>query len=74
MNAIRIRTQLTQNHELILKDLPLKKGRKVEVIILEEESDNATPLVNRFPLRGRPLRYDEPFGSATDETDWEATR
>ena len=25
-----------------------------------------------YPLRGSVLRYDDPFGSATDEDDWEA--
>lgn len=66
MNAIRIRTELTQNHELLLRNLPLKKGKKVEVIILEDEQEEAPVLENRFPLRGKPLRYDDPFGSATD--------
>lgn len=74
MNAIRIRTELTQNHELLLRNLPLKKGKKVEVIILEDEQEDIPALENRFPLRGKPLRYDDPFGSATDNSDWEATQ
>ncbi|GAB3895353.1 hypothetical protein GCM10028803_11770 [Larkinella knui] len=74
MNAIRIRTELTQNHELLLRNLPLKKGKKVEVIILEDEQEEVPSLENRFPLRGKPLRYDDPFGSATDNSDWEAAQ
>lgn len=74
MNAIRIRTELTQNHELLLRNLPLKKGKKVEVIILEDESEDMPTNENRFPLRGKPLRYDDPFGSATDASDWEAAQ
>lgn len=69
MNAIRIRTQVNQNHELILQNLPLSKGKRVEVIILEDDSENSLTTEERFPLRSRPIRYDDPFSSATD---WEA--
>ncbi|GAB3923324.1 hypothetical protein [Larkinella terrae] len=74
MNAIRIRTELTQNYELLLRNLPLKKGKKVEVIILEDEFEDTSANQNRFPLRGKPLRYDDPFGSATETSDWEAAQ
>lgn len=72
MNAIRIRTQISGNNELILRNLPLSAGRKVEVIILEDD----TPLsVNdRFPLRGKAIRFENPFDSASTETDWESAQ
>lgn len=73
MNAIRIRTQVNQNHELILQNLPLSKGKRVEVIILEDDSENSLTTEERFPLRSRPIRYDDPFNSATGSTDWEAS-
>lgn len=72
MNAIRIRTQVNQNHELILQHLPLSKGQRVEVIILEDDSENVAITTDRFPLRNSPIRYDDPFGNATGSTDWEA--
>ncbi|RYF38768.1 MAG: hypothetical protein EOO38_24305 [Cytophagaceae bacterium] len=72
MNAIRIRTQVNQNYELILQHLPLSKGQRVEIIILEDDSENAAVTEDRFPLRNRPIRYDDPFGSAAGSTDWEA--
>lgn len=74
MNAIRIRTQISQNNELILKDLPLLKGKQVEVIILEDDTEVEPSNQDRFPLRGKPIRFDDPFGAATDETDWEVVR
>ena len=74
MNAIRIRTQISQNNELILKDLPLLKGKQVEVIILEDDTEIEPSNQDRFPLRGKPIRFNDPFGAATDETDWEAIR
>jgi len=70
MNAIRIRTQVDQDNALVLRNLPLAKGKKVEVIILEDESVSIDSQDNRFPLRGKPLRYDKPFGPAIDNTDW----
>ncbi|GAB4027050.1 hypothetical protein [Spirosoma koreense] len=76
MSAIRIRTKITQNHELILRDLLLAEGKKVEVIILEDDSDNVVNLsiTEHFPLRGKAIRFDSPFDSSTNETDWEATQ
>ncbi|WP_265993290.1 hypothetical protein [Larkinella insperata] len=59
---------------MLLRNLPLKKGRKVEVIILEDESEDLPTNEVRFPLRGKPLRYDDPFGQATDASDWEAAQ
>lgn len=74
MNAIRIRTQISQDNELILRNLPLPKGKRVEVIILDDDQEGVLPKQNRFPLRGKPIRFDDPFGPATDETDWETAR
>jgi len=74
MNAIRIRTQINQDNDLILKDLPLLKGKHVEIIILEDDAEVKSSTQERFPLRGKPIRFDEPFGSASDETDWEVMR
>lgn len=76
MNAIRIRTHISQGHELVLRNLPLAEGKKVEVIILEDDNDSDISLSTRerFPLRGKTIRYEHPFDSATDETDWEAAK
>lgn len=74
MNAIRIRTRISQNNELILRNLPLSGGKKVEVTILEDDADEATTIHNRFPLRGKSITFENPFDAATDETDWEAAQ
>jgi len=74
MNAIRIRTQIDQENSLVLRNLPLSKGKKVEVIILADDPITETVEKNRFPLRGKPLRYDDPFGSATAPSDWGAAQ
>lgn len=72
MNAIRIRTQIGQNHELVLRNLPLSKGKRVEVIILEDDSVTDMVIHNRFPMRGQAILFDKPFDPATDDSDWEA--
>jgi len=76
MNAIRIRTQVDQNNSLIIRSLPLSKGKRVEVIMLEDEldADRQVQVNERFPLRGQPIRYEDPFGSATGDEIWEATK
>jgi len=35
MNAYKVETILTENGQLVLENLPFKKGEAVEVIILE---------------------------------------
>lgn len=47
----------------------MTKGQQVEVTIRIEE-----PAPPRYPLRGLPFRYDEPFAPAVDEDDWEASK
>lgn len=74
MNAIRIRTHISQDNDLVIRNLPLPKGKRVEVIILEDDQEVMPANQNRFPLRGQLIQFDDPFGPATDETDWEAAR
>ena len=76
MNAIRVKTHLTSDTVQIpeLKDLI---GKDVEIIVLEES--RTAPAAStmdksdkkRYRLRGALLRYDDPFGPAVPDTDWE---
>lgn len=54
---------------LTLSGLPFAAGEQVEVIVLAELPE--TPEESRYPLRGHPLRYDDPF-TPLDEKDWQA--
>jgi hypothetical protein len=80
MTAHRVETTVTEDGTLALKNLPIRAGERVEIIILmgggpppssaQSESD-----ANRFPLRGlQPYRYDDPFGPAVPEEDWDALK
>ncbi len=71
MQDYRVETRVSSDGSLILKGLPFPAGDKVEVIVRSrehEERKNKT-----YPLRGRPIRYTDPFGSVAEE-DWESLR
>ncbi|AFZ59031.1 hypothetical protein H6G54_23570 [Anabaena cylindrica FACHB-243] len=59
MNAHKIETILTENGQLILENLPFKKGESVEVIILEHRQLSSN--LNNYPLAGKVIQYDEPY-------------
>lgn len=69
--AVRIKTVVTQDGVLNLTG-PFHAGEQVEVIILSaggrrvEEGD-------RYPLRGTPYSYDDPFGSVAED-EWMAAQ
>jgi hypothetical protein len=70
MKAHRIEATLTENGTLTINNLPFQAGDTVEIIILERHS---RPLKsNPYLLRGKVIRYDDPFESATPIEDWEA--
>ncbi len=52
---------------VVVDGVPVVKGQQVEVTITIEE-----PSALRYPLRGLPVFYEDPFGPATDESDWNA--
>ncbi len=72
MQEHRIETTIKSNGTLTLEELPFKEGDIVEVIILERQVKPETE--NPYPLRGKLLKYDDPFGPAAPLEDWEALR
>jgi hypothetical protein len=69
MNAHRVETTLTEDGSLTLKDLPFHAGDSVEIIILSRSPKPAGQA--RYPLRGKPIHYDDPTEPVAEE-DWEA--
>ena len=69
MNAHRLETVIDQDGTLTLRDLPFDAGTVVEVVIQERapKSDGK----DRYPLRDKPLRYDDPTGPVA-QPDWNA--
>ncbi len=67
MNVHRIETTISQDGTLTITDLPFRAGDAVEVIVLESSLKPSSP--NRYPLRGKPLRYDAPTEPVA-EAEW----
>jgi len=69
MQTYRVETKVSRNRTLTIKGLPFQVGEKVEVIVRRRERERERRL--RYPLRGKPIRYTDPFGSVA-ESHWEA--
>lgn len=67
MQAHRVETTIQPGGTLMVQGLPVPDGAQVEVIVLVKE----VPARSRYPLRGTPYRFDEPF-APVDSDAWEA--
>lgn len=67
----RVETKILNNGEISIKGLPFLPGEEVEVIVKsprrKKEGDDL------YPLRGKPLRYDDPFGSVAED-EWDVLK
>ena len=70
MLTYRIKTTVSKDGKLSIKDLPFHPGEKVEVIVRGAEKASHA---NRYPLRGKPVHYKKPFEGVAQE-DWEALK
>jgi hypothetical protein len=71
METYRAETMISKDGTLIVEGLPFRKGDKVEVVVRSyERKGNGA---ERYPLRGKSIRYVAPFKSVADE-DWDALR
>lgn len=68
MRKHKVRVVVLEDGKVVVEGLPVKKGQRVEVTISLQE-----PAPPTYPLRGLPVRYDEPFHPAADESDWDAS-
>ena len=58
--------------EVQVKGLPVRAGETVELLLLRQQV--RVTGTDRYPLHGKPVRYDRPFESALDPEQWEANR
>jgi len=64
----RTETTVSSDRTLTIAGLPFRVGDKVQVVV----SDKRAPTSGeRYPLRGKPIRYIEPFESVAED-DWES--
>ncbi|HYH46915.1 MAG TPA: hypothetical protein VEG34_14625 [Thermoanaerobaculia bacterium] len=69
MQAYKTAAKIEREGELRLLDLPFHAGDEVEVILLHRQP--VQPGGNPYPLRGLPIRYEDPTEPVAEE-DWEA--
>ncbi len=68
MEIYRVETTIAEDGTLAIRGLPFAAGEKVEVTIRNQA---APPTAEKYPLRGQPLQYSDPFASAANG-DWDA--
>ena len=71
MQAHRVETTIDKDKTLVIRDLPFQPGDRVEVIILERPPEFKE--ANRYPLRGKSIRYEQPTEPVAVE-DWEVMK
>ncbi len=64
----RVKTTVSNDGTLTIKELPFRAGDEVEVIVRSRERERERGW--RYPLRGKPIRYVDPFESAAED-DWD---
>ena len=67
--AIRTFSTVDDAGHINLPAMPQAIGRKVEVIILVEDSPLQDP---KYPLRGTAYRFDDPFTPPIPPEEWES--
>lgn len=69
MEAHRVEKIVQSNRVVVLDDLPFEEGDKVEVIVIKSGNKQQN---ERYPLRGTPYRYEDPFEPVVSFEEWEA--
>jgi hypothetical protein len=69
MQDYRVETKVSSDGSLTINDVPFRPGDRVEVIIRSHDQGQS----RSYTLRGKPIRYSDPFGSVAEE-DWEVVR
>ncbi len=69
MRAHRVEAAIERDGTLMLDGLPFYEGEVVEVIV--SSRSDASRNAERYPLRGKPVRYDAPTEPVA-HGEWEA--
>ena len=67
MEAFRVEVVVAKDGTLTIERVPFPAGDKVEVTVRGQ--DRSSDRNHRYPLRGKPFRYVEPFKPVA-ESDW----
>jgi hypothetical protein len=72
MPAITVTATVRPDGSLVVEKLPFPPGQQVEVVVRAPADDPTEG--GKYPLRGTPGYYIDPFEPACDPDDWEANR
>ena len=72
MEAVRVETKVQSNGRVVVENLPFDEGDLVEVIVLESGTAEHDDRGNR--LKGKLVKYIDPFEPAAEAGDWEALK
>ena len=72
-STVRLRRRVSSAH-LDVPELEQFIGKEVEIVVTElaERETKERDVLDRFPLRGSILWFDDPDGPAVPEEDWDA--
>jgi hypothetical protein len=71
MKDYKVETKIERDGSLTIKGLPFRAGERVQVVVRAQQAGPGNG--ERHPLRGKPVRYTDPFNSVA-EGDWDALR
>lgn len=71
MKSYRTAAVVDDEREIHLRGVPFHPGEEVEVVLQTRQSERGSE--TGYPLRGLPVRYEEPFEPVAAE-EWEAAR
>ncbi len=71
MPTYRVETTVPPSRTLTITHVPFQAGDQVEVIVRQREQPEKQG--ERYPLRGKLIRYTDPFESVA-ESEWEALK
>jgi hypothetical protein len=67
MQDYRVETTVERDGSVTIKGVPFQAGDQVEVIVRSQKAGEGNG--KRYPLRGKPFRYTNPF-DGVGEQDW----
>ncbi|MGE0601545.1 MAG: hypothetical protein AB7J35_19030 [Dehalococcoidia bacterium] len=71
--VVRVRRRL-QSSTLDVPELAELIGKDVEIVVTEVREPVPDSAEERYELRGSVLKYEDPFGPAVPEEDWDALK
>lgn len=75
MSPLTLTAVVQPGGTITLTDLPIAPGQVVQVVVLRPLTPADDPTEGgKYPLRGQPYTYIDPFEPACDPEDWEVMK